>query len=475
MARNILQYTDSYKPTMWNQYPDDAAEVYSYVCPREGGRFDNIRLFGLQAFIKEWLLKPITTADVSEMEEMCALHFGRPDAFKRSVFDRVVNAHGGYLPLEITSLPEGSIVQPGLPVAAVRNTDRTVNAFMHSITTYLETAILPAIWYPSTVATVSQEIMDVIKVYMERTCDTLDKLPFMLHDFGTRGVSSFESAELGGLGHLSTGFMGTDNVPALFAGRKYYHSKCAGYSIPAMEHSTVTSWGRLGEVQAYSNMLTRNGQPGGLVAMVSDSYDLDHAVKEIFGKELKQQIIDSGCTAVIRPDTGDPVEISLRTIHNLGEAFGYEVNAKGYKVLNNVRVIYGDGIDLQVISKILETMTSVGWSADNIAFGMGGALLQHCDRDWGRWAMKCSMLTTTSGREVHVKKDPITDRSKKSMSGKFIVTEAVQDKYTVHERKKYICRNVTPETDPDTNLLRTVYRNGELFIDETLDEIRARC
>ena len=210
-----------------------------------------------------------------------------------------------------------------------------------------------------------------------------------LHDFGARGVSSLESAALGGAAHL-VNFLGTDTVSALCLARAHYHAPMAGYSIPAAEHSTITSWGREREVDAYRNMLRQFGKPGAIVAVVSDSYDIYRAISEHWGTTLRDAVIASGATLVIRPDSGDPVEVVAESLRRLDEAFGHVINGKGYRVLNHVRVIQGDGINPDTIRAILQRITGDGYAADNVAFGMGGALLQRLDRDTQKFALKCS-------------------------------------------------------------------------------------
>lgn len=468
MARNILQYTDLYKPTMHCQYPEGVTEVHSYIESRSGGKFDHILFNGVQAFVKEWLLNPITRHDVDEMEDIYTSAFnGYKNGFNRSVFDHVVNKHGGFLPLEICALPEGLVVPTGLPLATVRNTD----PLARSITTYIEPAILPATWYASTVATISQRIRTLIAGYMQLTCDNLDGLPFKLHDFGVRGASSFDSAAIGGVGHLIS-FLGTDNVPALFHARKYYGSNCVGFSIPAMEHSTVTSWGRAGESAAYANNLSRH-KGAGMVACVMDSYDQRSALSEILGGTMKQEIIDSGVKFIARLDSGDPVVEVIEALNRLDACFGHTVNSKGFKVLNNVGILQGDGVDEESIGAILSSLLKSGFSVDNIAFGMGGALLQHCDRDWGRWAMKCSEVTFEDGTTRGVAKDPVTDPGKKSKVGKFLVgrrTVRHPESYHTGESSYFYKALLPGSTEP--NLLQPVYRNGELLRDLTLEEIR---
>jgi nicotinamide phosphoribosyltransferase len=229
-------------------------------------------------------------------------------------------------------------------------------------------------------------------------------------------VSSMESAGIGGAAHL-VNFMGTDTVSGLLYAREFYNAGIAGFSIPAAEHSTITSWGREGEVDAYRNMLTQFAKPGSIVAVVSDSYDVFNAASKLWGEELRDAVVQSDAVVVIRPDSGDPLTINQQLIEILGAKFGYTTNAKGFKVLNNVRLIQGDGVNELTIRSILGGFMAMGWSADNIAFGMGGALLQQVDRDTQKFAMKCSSARV-NGKWIDVQKDPITDAGKKSKAGR---------------------------------------------------------
>ena len=380
LAKNILLNTDSYKVSMFKQYPAGTTGVYSYIESR-GGQYDETLMFGLQAFIKEYLLEPITQADIDIADEILTAH-GEP--FNRSGWEYILSKHGGFLPVVIKAVPEGTVVPVKNVLATIENTDP--ECFW--LTTYLETALLRAVWYPTTVATQSWTIKQVIKDYLERTGDpTL--IDFKLHDFGARGVSSMESAGIGGAAHL-VNFMGTDTITGLLYAREYYNAGIAGFSIPAAEHSTVTSWGRENEVEAYRNMLKQFGREGSILAVVSDSYDIFNAASKLWGEELKEEVIASGATVVIRPDSGDPDIVCRKLVQILGEKFGYTTNDKGYKVLNNVRLIQGDGVNEHSIRMILGGFQAYGWSADNIAFGMGGALLQIVNRDTQKFAMKCS-------------------------------------------------------------------------------------
>jgi len=237
----------------------------------------------------------------------------------------------------------------------------------------------------------------------------------------------------------------------------------AGFSIPAMEHSTVTSWGRDHETDAFRNMLRQYAKPNALVACVSDSYDIFEAC-ERWGTELKQQVLDSGAIVVIRPDSGNPSEIVVKCLQILDKHFGHTVNEKGFRVLNNVRVIQGDGIDHTNINSILFCMKLAFYSADNVAFGQGGALLQQVNRDTQMFAMKCS-AAKVQGEWVDVYKQPATDSKKDSKKGRLMLLEHNNSYATVRWE----------EGLKGVDALTVRFENGEIKNKTTFDEIRARA
>jgi nicotinamide phosphoribosyltransferase len=459
LAKNLILNTDSYKVSMFKQYPAGTTGVYSYIESR-GGRYDRTVFFGLQAFIKEYLLAPITQLDIDIADEILTAH-GEP--FNRAGWQYILDKHNGYLPVVIRAVPEGTVVPVKNVLATIENTDP--ECFW--LTTWLETALLRAVWYGTTVATQSYTIKQVILDFLERTGDP-STIDFKLHDFGARGVSSLESAGIGAAAHL-VNFMGTDTITGVLFAREYYNAGIAGFSIPAAEHSTITSWGRDGEVDAYRNILNNFAKPGSIVAIVSDSYDIYNAAENLWGGELRQQVIDSGATVVIRPDSGDPVEVNRRLIQILDRKFGSTVNAKGFKVLNNIRLIQGDGVNELTIRSILGAFMALGYSADNIAFGMGGALLQQLDRDTQKFAMKCSSAQI-NGEWVDVVKDPITDSGKKSKAGRVTLWQSGGELVTgVIPPKGWFDKAVGEFTDA----LETVYLNGKLVKEIDFATVRA--
>ncbi len=458
MNHNICLNTDSYKISMDVQYPPQTQTVYSYIESR-GGKHKELVFFGLQAFIKEYLLTPVTTEMVDEAEEIWALH-GEP--FNRGNWDYIVEKHNGLLPVKIKAAPEGLVFDNQNVMLTIENTD----PMCYWLTTFLETALLRAIWYPTTVATNSREIKKVIYDALHKTGDPLG-VNFKLHDFGARGCSSQETAMLGGMAHL-VNFLGSDTISAVLGARKYYNEGCAGFSIPAAEHSTITSWGRENEAKAYRNMLKQFAKPGALVAVVSDSYDIFNATENLWGGELRQEVIDSGAILIVRPDSGHPATVVTQLARILDDRFGSTKNLKGYKVLNNVRIIQGDGINLESIKEILAVLIGAGFSADNVAFGMGGALLQAPQRDDQAFAMKCSAILV-DGKWVDVYKDPVGDTGKRSKRGRLaLIDESGRGHYkTIAEGQSLY--------NLDDNILRTVFENGKLLIEDDFTTIRERA
>jgi nicotinamide phosphoribosyltransferase len=456
--------TDSYKLSQWLQYPKDTIRINSYIESR-GGEDESV-FFGLQAFIKQYMMTPITQADVDRAEKIVLAH-GLP--FNREGWEIIVNEYGGMLPLEIEAVPEGTVMRTHNVQVQIVNTDPR----LFWLTSYVETAMLRGIWYPSTVATKSRKMKKFIAAALELTSDVPvnDQIMFKLHDFGARGASSSETAMLGGMGHL-VNFMGTDTVEALIGAMEYYNTEnVPGFSIPASEHSTITSWGGpAGEVKAFENMINTFAGPGKLYACVSDSYDIYAAARDLWGGVLKDKVIAAGGTLVVRPDSGDPTTVPVEVIGILMDRFGYTVNSKGFKVLPPyIRLIQGDGINEKSLPKILENMIEAGYSIDNIAFGMGGGLLQAWNRDTLKYAMKASARQDANGVWHDVFKDPISDRGKVSKKGRLgLVFECGIGSCGYRTLPKDIA-------DQKGNVLRTVYRNGELLVEDTFETIRKRA
>jgi len=465
---NLILATDSYKTSHYKQYPTGTERVTSYIEARVGGEFDKVLFFGLQAFIRRYLTQRVTAADVMEAAEIFAAH-GVP--FNKDGWMHIVYAHGGRLPVVIEALPEGSVVPVGTPLVQVYNTDPA--AFW--LTSYLETALLRAIWYPTTVATLSWHARQKLGYFVEQTSDgdVSGILDFMLHDFGARGVSSQESAMLGGAAHLIN-FRGTDTVEGLVGATRFYDAElAAGFSVPASEHSTMTAWGRDREADAYGNMLFQF--PEGIVSIVADSYDYENAVENIFGGELRKRVEDrrGKGRVVIRPDSGDPVRTVIWTLIALAKEFGTTTNSKGYRVLpDHIRVLWGDGIGVPQMEGVLATMQQEGFAAENVVFGMGGALLQKVNRDTLRFAMKANEIVVNGeARDIH--KDPRTDPSKASKAGVQSVVYDGVNGIQVSRRDKVIAPMIDGKV-VSWDLLKPRYENGAIINETDFAEVRRR-
>lgn len=417
LAMSILFDQDSYKYTQPGQYPSGMDFSFNYIEPRVGKRgFEKIVFFGLQILLHRLVGTQITEKHVEYMAQLAEAHFMSSEVFEKELWMYIVKKHNGYLPLKIMAVPEGTVMTRGNIQVAVTPTDPACAWLCSPVETFLQ-----RVWKMSTVCTLSWNSKQLLRSYLEQTCDLPadEVVRFKLHDFGSRGVGGPEDAALCGLANL-VNFAGTDTFLALLMGQEaYFTDAVLGGSIPAAEHSTITSWGREGEVDAIRNLIRLGVKKKvQFIASPADSYNFYNFVDNIIGKEVKEELIASGLTFVVRPDSGNPVEMVRYALKSLANSYGTTTNNKGFKVLHNsVRIIQGDGINYESMKDILDMCVAEGFSTENVTFGMGGALLQKHDRDELNYAMKCAYIEVEGvGRDV--KKDPITDPGKVSKAGK---------------------------------------------------------
>jgi len=458
---NILR-TDSYKFSHWVQYPKGTTDVFSYIESRGCKFTDKLMFVGLQAYLKECLSKPITMADVEYARKYCE---SRYLPFNYEDWKYIVEKHKGFLPLTIKAAKEGVVI----PNKNVLLTIHTTDPNCYWLPSYVETALLRAIWYPSTVATLSYTCKKIIYKFLAETSDNADEvIKFALHDFGARGVSSGESAGLGGLGHIIN-FFGTDTDEAVITAQNYYEAKIGAdtVSIAAAEHSTITSWGRDREFDAYSNMVDQYAKPGAIFAVVADSYNIYNAVENMWSKGgLFDRVKAAGARVVIRPDSGDATTVPVKIVQMIADLEGYTVNSKGYKVLpDHIRVIQGDGITIETIPVILENLKKAGFSAENLAFGMGGGLLQHVNRDTFAFAQKCC-AALVDGKWVDVYKQPIDGNGKKSKAGRMTLIKDDKGVYQTIRLEDPLERKEE---------LEIVFKNGHIVKTTNMVEVRQRA
>jgi len=452
---NFILLTDSYKECHHGQYPEGTENVYSYFESRNGAKYPYTVFFGLQIYLKRYFEGVVVTQeDVEEADTFCKGHFGM-DIFNRKMWERIVNVHGGKLPLRIKAAPEGLAV----PINNVMVTVETTDPECAPLTNVIET-VLTHIWHSSNVATISRDLRVYIQKAFEKSADTLNLLPFMLHCFGFRGVSSVESAGLGGSGHL-VNFMGTDTIIAITYAQRYYGAKMVGFSVPATEHSVMTSLGEEGEIEMVDRLIEK--YPKGILSVVSDSYNIKRAIKN-YGTILKNKILSRDGKFVVRPDSprfkGDtPCDQIVWIAQELETYFGITFNKKGYKVLNpKVGIIYGDGLSVEEIKESIDSLLYHGYSAETCVYGLGGGLLQRHTRDLQRNAFKCS-AQFRNGKWIDVHKTPL-DISKTSKKGRL---KLVWNKGTLI---------TVPIMDEREDVLQLVFENGIIVKEYNWEEVK---
>jgi len=441
----ISVLTDSYKASHFVQYPD-ATKMVAYGEFRQGfdGDEKDTRMiwYGIRYIIehyveRKWTREDVDKADVFYSGHMAPMHSSYP--YPRDLFLKFIEENDGYMPVKVQALPEGMVIAPHVPVFQI-----TAEGEYAPLCTFLETLLVQT-WYPVTVATLSRRAKDIIADAFEVSVDEGRDSPLLasrLHDFGFRGCTCMEQSVLGGVSHLLN-FDGTDTLSAAYYAQFALNSgKPVGMSIPATEHSVMTAWPT--EREAIENMIQKFGT--GLFATVMDSYNYQKALDTVV-PAVSAQMIESGGYWVLRPDSGDPKDSVLAALKAAEKTFGVTVNNKGYKVTQGVGVIQGDGVSTPVIADILRYALAEGYSAQNIAFGMGGGLLQRVNRDTLSMAVKLCHITYADGNSVDVMKFPVSDTSKTSLPGEVAVT-LVDGVPTVFPASS---------VNPQDNLLHVVY------------------
>lgn len=476
---NLLLLTDSYKLGHHKMYPEGTKNIYSYFESRNGAKFDETVFFGLQAYLKKYFEGVVVTSEkIAEAERFNDEHFMGAGEFNKDMWEYIRTMHNGMLPIKIKAVPEGTPVTVSNVMMTVEVTDEFLpggsEVLLAPLTNALET-ILTHVWYPSTVASMGRHIKKKFISAFKKSVDPEDywMVDFMLHDFGFRGVSSVESAMIGGMAHL-VNFKGTDTVPAINYARVYYNSdEMLGYSVNATEHSVMTSKGVLGEFDVVRELI--KNFPTGILSVVSDSYDIVKAV-EMYGTELKDNILNRDGKFVVRPDSprfeGDtPRDQIVWIAKQLDKYFGSTINSKGYKVLNpKVGIIYGDGLSMEEIFEAVDGLLDAGFSASSCLYGMGGGLLQKVNRDTQRFAFKCSARNVKDVGWVDVFKKP-KDESKSSKAGRLkLITTSLESMSGKVEFKTVREDDVTWEEYPD--MMDIVFYNGVMINTYNFDDIR---
>lgn len=514
--KNLLLMTDVYKLGHMRYYKPGTTKVYSYLCARSTKKENEALFFGLQPYL-ELLAGKVTQEDAEEFFTYWGEILGAPAPVE--VVEKI-NAlvQLGYIPLEIKAVPEGTVIENKNVLATITNT----HPDFFWVVGFFESLLLK-VWAPTTVATLSLKFKRLLTKFAAETSDSEFLVPFLVHDFGYRGVSSEQSAEILGAAHL-TCFTGSDNIPGIkFAKTAYNATGFIAGSVPASEHSVMCSYGPEGELEAFKRMLELN--PTGLVSIVSDTYNFWDVMTK-FTVQLKDDILARDGKVVFRPDSGDPLHILCGTIEPvkvkylqdyidkfnthqrvpvvietergkffkvwardsstiacmehtptpeekgairiLDEIFGSTVNSKGYKELNaKVGLIYGDGMYYDRVVKIMETMRSMGYATTTVVLGIGGLLLQQHNRDDLGFAIKAT-YAEINGQAVELFKDPITDPGKRSHKGLMYL----RSRKTGNGKLKYLTVDQCTKSEEEGGELVQVFLNGKVTKRYTFNEIR---
>lgn len=449
------------------QYPEDTTEVYSYLEARKPEH--EIIFFGLQYILKTYLSQSITSNDVDEFLSVYKRILGDvPEDVKAKV---IALSKLGYWPVEIKAVPEGTVLPTQNILLSIRNT----HPDFYWCVGFLESMLLK-LWNPCTIATYSLKYRQLVERYAELTCDDNNHIPFQVHDFGYRGVSSEETASISGAAHLLN-FYGSDTVLANWFISQYYtpdnKDTIISLSVPASEHSVMCSYGRNREWHAFDRMLEL--YPKGIVSIVSDTYDYWDILTR-YVPFRRNEILNRDGKTVLRPDSGDPIKVicgdpdhpdslspqALGSLELLWQEFGGYYNSKGYRVLNpKVGLIYGDGMYYERFEQMLETMRKNGFATSNLVIGVGGILLQNHNRDEYGFALKATHIVR-NGRPIEIYKDPITDKSKKSKKGFMRLDKTITGQY------------ITTDKLPidEGGYLEPVFRDGQVLRTYSIEQVR---
>jgi nicotinamide phosphoribosyltransferase len=494
MQFNPMQAIDAYKLDHRRQYPDKTTRVYSNFTPRssrvEG--VDRVVFFGLQAFLQDYCIDQFERwfsreeADVArEYEAMTTAVLGPNDIGTEHI--RALHRLG-YLPLRFCALPEGTLTPLRVPMFTVENT----HPDFFWLVNYIESVLSAQIWMPCTSATTAWHLRRLLDWRARETGAPAAAVDWQGHDFSLRGMASIEAAAASGAGHLLS-FTGTDSIPALEYVENFYpgDNGLVGGSVAATEHSVMCAGSKEDELATFERLLDL--YPSGIVSVVSDTWDLWKVLTEILPK-LKDRIMARDGKLVIRPDSGNPVDIICGTkfapqedpwgspnqivtddrtpaekgvAELLWETFGGPVNEAGYKELDpHIGMIYGDSINYDRAQQMTERLAAKGFASTNIVLGVGSFSYQHVTRDTFGFAMKATWAEI-DGEGHNLFKDPITDDGiKKSATGRLAVRAG-------YDKAGYYLDECASPAQESQSLLRPVWEDGQFIWSQSFASVRA--
>ncbi|MDG1333827.1 MAG: nicotinate phosphoribosyltransferase [Crocinitomicaceae bacterium] len=478
---NALLLTDGYKTGHHQQYPNGTEEVYSNWTPRSNKYApkgcDKVLSFG-QQFVIKWLHEYFESNFFSKPKnEVCqeikvelSMYLGTD--YDVAHFERLHDLQ--YLPIKVKSLPEGLEVPIRVPMVTVVN---TVKEF-YWVTNFLETILSTMFWQPMTSASIALNYKRIFKKWALKTDkENLGFIEFQGHDFSMRGMGGFQSAEASGMGHAAV-FMGSDTLPVISGMRKYYNAE--GFvvgSVNATEHSVMCAGTKDDEIGTFRELMKT--YPAGILSVVSDTWDLWKVLTEYLPK-IKEEILGRDGKLVIRPDSGDPVDIICGENRNLGgstpqekgvvellwDLFGGSTNEQGFKVLDeHIGAIYGDSITTERAENICQRLADKGFATTNVVLGIGSFTYQFNTRDTFGFAMKATSVVV-DGERREIFKDPITDDGVKK-SAKGLVRVDLKD-------GEYMLVDQVTEQEEEQGELKLIYEDGRFENQTNLQEIRDR-
>ena len=490
MNYNPLLMVDFYKVCHSSQYPAGLTKMVSYYTPRMSRLkdVDKVTMFGLQGFIKEYLIDGFNQNFFNRPEEEVADEYNRTltHTLGAGTYDdqKIRDLHRlGYLPLEISAVPEGTRTAIGVPQIEITNTHPNFVWLVNTI----ETLLSCTMWHTQVSAEVGVRYRKIVQKYHDLTCDDSVPVSTLLGDFSMRGQHSAESAMKSSAGWLLS-FANTATVPAIMWMEDYYNcdvtKEVVGKGAISTEHSVMCSNFAVDgdEVTQIKRLLTEI-YPHNSFSMVSDSYDYWNLVDNLL-PQCRDEILNHDGCLLVRGDSGDPVEVVTETVFHLWEQFGGTKNSKGFKVLNpHVKAIYGDSITPQRCEKIYEILTEHGFAINNVALGVGSfsfMCLETYDedgtvhynpytRDTFGIAVKATYAEDKDGKPIMIYKQPKALSWKKSQKGCCVVAPDGQS-YT----DGHTWASAYDEIQKGNDLLRPVFLKGVMLEEQTLTEIRNR-
>lgn len=476
---NALLLTDGYKTGHHQQYPKGTEQVYSNWTPRSNKYApkgsSKIVSFG-QQYVMKWMhdyfqlnfFSQPKSKVCAEMKKELSLYLGVE--YDVSHLEKLHDLQ--FLPIQVKSLPEGEEVSVRVPMLTIVNTHKQ----FYWITNFLETILSTMLWQPMISATIALNFKRIFQKWALKTDETnVGFIDFQGHDFSMRGMGGLESALASGMGHACV-FQGSDTLPVISGMRHYYHAK--GFvvgSVNATEHSVMCAGTKEDELGTFQKLMET--YPSGILSVVSDTWDL-WKVLTTYLPQLKEAVLARDGKLVIRPDSGDPVDIicgekeAIPTteykgvVELLWDVFGGVINSQGYKVLDShIGAIYGDSITTERAEQICERLHDKGFASTNVVLGIGSFTYQYNTRDTFGFAMKATSVVV-DGERREIFKDPITDDGVKKSAKGLIRVDKVNGEFV-------LCDQVS-EKEEEKGALKVIYKDGQFMNEINLTQIRNR-